>query len=495
MLKKRILAGLLAITLLFFTACGNNTETKEWLMQELELDDEQLTGAGIQECTDGVVLMGDTESEDPLRICIDLPNLSTSDSMGEISALKDFLSRLRGTVGLEDVVIEIIPTTDDIVVLKEVNAARSAAIERIQSEILNGGGPDVFIAQYQMGLDAGTFLADYDIPSCLFEYPGKAMEYGRFLPLDEYIENNTVLTEWDKLTQPVLEAGRNWEGQQIIPLNYTMPLLCCPKAVWEHVPDKRYTWNDMLTNPELLPYSRDMANFGYAVHAHGSDETVFVEGTLMGMNLLYGDIIDYESEKLIVTEEELVNTMEQILSLDQKDSYMGIEQAEEIEACEVQMRTEHINKPMTFLPLYNMKGGVTVEIEKYAAVNRNTKRPEDAFKVIDLLMSKNFQQSSFLYNQLICRGWSMPLHEELFQKSTPVGGMGGYMLDSNFEAFSKVREQITDAYFMSEGSRMLRMILLKCRRRNEDEPEKDVKEIIEETVRETYIALEKSLHE
>ena len=95
----------MAITLLFFTACGNNTETKEWLMQELELDDEQLTGAGIQECTDGVVLMGDTESEDPIRICIDLPNLSTSDSMGEISALKDFLSRLRGTVGLEDVVI------------------------------------------------------------------------------------------------------------------------------------------------------------------------------------------------------------------------------------------------------------------------------------------------------------------------------------------------------------------------------------------------------
>ena len=72
------------------------------------------------------------------------------------------------------------------------------------------------------------------------------------------------------------------------------------------------------------------------------------------------------------------------------------------------------------------------------------------------------------------------------------GKYGGRFVDDDLRA---AMEEITDAYFMSEGSRMLRMILLECRRRNEDEPEKDVKEIIEETVRETYIALEKSLHE
>ncbi len=458
MLKKRILTCLLVFVLLFLTACSS-------------------TG----KCADDILVYGDTKSRDPLRICVDLVHGGSPDT----EVMDDFLYRLENTAGISDVIIEYIPSQyTSGWGIKEDNSIRATAMDRIRAEIMAGGGPDVFIMQYHSYVDRELDGAiNYDKTNCLFKYPEKAMENGLFLPLDELIENNTVLTEWDKLTQPVLEAGRNEEGQQIVPLNYQMPLLCYPKSVWEHIPDKKYTWNDMLTNPELLPYSLDMANFGQTAELMGSTETVFTEGSLMGLGLLFGDIADYENEEMTVTEEEIVNTVEQILSLEQKDSYEDIEQAEEIEIGEVDMSSEHFNKPMTFLPLYNMDGGVTVEIEKYAAVNRNTKRPEDAFKVIDLLMNKNFQQTSFLYNRLICPGYSMPLHEELFQESTPVGGMNRYMLDSNFAAFSKVREQITDAYFQSEGSKILKDVLSQCRSRNSNESDKTVEEIVHETYR------------
>ena len=139
--------------------------------------------------------------------------------------------------------------------------ARGAALTRLRTEIMSGEGPDVFLMRYTpySGIDGN----DYENTDFLFRYPEKAMETGLFLPLDEYIENNAELAEWDKLTQPVLDAGRNEEGLQIIPLNYTFPLLGYPKSEWEHIPDKKYTWNDMLENPELLPYSLDLANCGW----------------------------------------------------------------------------------------------------------------------------------------------------------------------------------------------------------------------------------------
>ena len=38
------------------------------------------------------------------------------------------------------------------------------------------------------------------------------------------MENNTQYTEWDKLQQTVLKAGRNDDGQLIIPIAYTLPV-------------------------------------------------------------------------------------------------------------------------------------------------------------------------------------------------------------------------------------------------------------------------------
>ncbi len=466
MLKKKILAVLLALLLLCLTACGSSTDTKDWLTEELGLDDEQLAGTGIEECTDDAILIGNTECEDPLRICIDLPNVDVSGGSWDLEALENFLYLLETTVGLEDVVLEIIPPSYNVIERDGSTTARPAVIERINSEIMDGGGPDVFIAEYQYAVNTETFFVDYDVQNCLFEYPEKAMEYGRFLPLDELIENNTELTEWDKLTQPVLEAGRNEDGQQIIPLSYTFPLLCYPKAEWEYTPDKMYTWNDMLSNPALLPHSLDLANCGKMetyTDMTTSESEVKTEfwSSPDYLEYIMGKFADFDSEELEFTEEELLKCVNDILALEKRDSYEEFDDAREVNVG-IQLSERTFNKPMSFLPLYNMDGGITAHIGEFAAVNSNTERPEDAFKVIDLLMSKYVQRWANLYTYVLCQYDAIPMHEELFQESDPLLGNNYYMRQDNYEAFCKVREQITAANFDSEGSEQLRDLLSSC---------------------------------
>ena len=150
---KKILAGLLALSMLFLTACKSSSdETKEWLMSELELESEPTTDEDEEESMGEAMLFGNTESEDPLRICVDLLDSGPADPTSIYRVWKDLLARLKNTVGLEDVVIEVIPSpyvidgdTED----EEAQAKKRTAVEkRIQSEIMDGGGPDVFIMSY-----------------------------------------------------------------------------------------------------------------------------------------------------------------------------------------------------------------------------------------------------------------------------------------------------------------------------------------------------------
>ena len=496
MLSKKILALLLMCIFIFFTGCGNNTETKEWLMQELELDEGWQADTGTRECVDTIIRLGDTESEDPLRICVDLMEFHSDDNTYAEKALEDFLFKLENTVGLEDVVIELLPSPYSADGIKEDNSVRLAALEQIQLEMMDGGGPDVFIMKYMVNIDAKNYSVDYDVKNCLFPYPQKAMEYGKFLPLDEYMENNTELTEWDKLTQPVLEAGRNSEGQQIIPLSYTFPLLCYPKSEWEHIPDKTYTWGDMLNHSTLLPHSLDLANCGSSqkfMDVSDSDIDIVTEFSNSPDYLEYimGSFADFETEELGFTEEELLECVNDIISLEPKDNFEEFDDARETYVG-VDLSERTFNKPMTFLPLYNVDGGVTAHIEEYAAINRNTEKPEEAFKVIDLLMSKYVQQWSSIYHDLLCLYRLIPMHEELFQESNPLVGNNYYMRQDNYEAFCKLREQITAANFKSEGTNMLSDLMSLCMYEESLEYEQKT---VEEAVHEAYEEMQRRLRE
>ena len=465
MLKKRLTAAVLAVVVLIslFAGCG-----------------------AVQEDS-GVKKFGSTDSRDPLRICVDVYNFASSDDTQYNAVLKELAAHLQSVLGIEDIVIEALPSpyTMEGPMNEGSMTVRATAIDRMRVEIMSGDGPDVFIMTYMTYADKSGI--DYDGTDVLFKYPEKAMENGIFLPLDTYIENNTQYAEWEKFTQAVLEAGRNEEGQQIIPLTYTMPVLCYPQSAFVYTPDRMLFYDDMLNDPELSPVAADLANCYSVFRDYETQEEI---GSREGQYLPYilGDLADYEAEELMFTEEELLALVQQILDLEEVEHFSSVDKAKELNVG-TQLSERTFNAPMTIIPLYSVDGGVTAKIQNYAAINRNTDRPEEAYAVVDYLMSRKMQKDSDLYTWFLYSFDGIPLHEDLFQPDLPLVSFNYYMTEENYQELCELRGQITRAYFDNEMTSMLSSILNECR--YADIMEKTVEEIVHEA----YVDMQRRMRE
>lgn len=90
-------------------------------------------------------------------------------------------------------------------------AKREEEIHQLNTEIITGGGPDVFIM--------GTFRYT---DSNLFPDVAKAMGNHAFLPLNAYAQ--AAGFQRDDYIQPALEAGQREGEQYILPLSISVPL-------------------------------------------------------------------------------------------------------------------------------------------------------------------------------------------------------------------------------------------------------------------------------
>lgn len=160
-----------------------------------------------------------------LRICFVVGD-ELAENDRDITALETLLaSGILTAGGPENIEFDSIPYE---------GSAREIAMDRIRTEIMAGGGPDVFIVTTQ-----GS--------NSLFPIPEKAMQEGVFLPLDTYIQD-MAQSEWDKLTPAVLEAGRTDEGQVLVPMMYTLPITIYKKEDVPEAPPAGTTWQEMLSD-------------------------------------------------------------------------------------------------------------------------------------------------------------------------------------------------------------------------------------------------------
>lgn len=429
-MKKSIALILAIILLLHFTACSKNNSMKT---------------------TSSITYIGNTESKDPLRICVDIQESYYLDPSANImqaqKVMNDFLVDVRTNLGGQEVVVEFLP--NDGAANEDTTARRASAVSRLRVEMLAGGGPDVFIMRY-IQTDWGGDGANLDSGDILFTNPQKIMDSGVFLPLDEYIENCTRFAEWEKFPQAVMDAGRNCEGQQIIPLTYTFPVLTYPREEFDHTPDRLLTWNDLLTDQKLAPFAADLINCreGYEEDEKGNYGVAYPEY----LEFTLGEIADYEKGDLLFTEEDLLQRMKEIMALGMKDTNSDAKESM------LGVNVRSCTQPITLLPLYSDDGGIFARVESYAAVNRNTKRPEEAFTVIDTLLSTEVQQSSKIYTEYLCYTSGLPMNEELDRIGT---NQRLYMNEDNYKEICELREQITGAYFDGEPTAILN-ILLEC---------------------------------
>lgn len=442
MLKKKILVVLLTAVILLtaFARCGSQAA----------------------EDSGGIKTFSNGSSRKALRILVDLGGSGTADDSVYYVAMKNYVKQLEADLGIENVLIEYLPSGRDSVtghLLETDLAIRSTAIDRLRVEIMSGGGPDLFLMTY-LSTHYGVDGLDVDTIDALFKYPEEAMENGLFLPLDDYMENHTEYAEWDKFTAGVMAAGRNEEGQQIIPMSYSIPLVIVPKTEMDFTPTRLYTYHDLLTAPELSPYGSDMANCNHNDKEAGEYTEPSYFGSYLAQTL--GALADYQTEELLFTEEELLQRVLEILALDPIDQYTELDWAEEWFAS-LHLSKERYTEPMTMIPLYSDDGGVTATINTYAAINRNTQKPEEAFRVLDYTMSFSMQKKSDFHESFITSSMSLPMHEDLLRDEEHwLSSIQYYMTPENYAELCEVRDQITGAHFDSELTAILSDVLSSC---------------------------------
>lgn len=215
----------------------------------------------------------------------------------------------------------------------------------------------------------------------LFEFPQKSMENGLFLPLDDYMENHAQFADWDKQEQVILEAGRNDEGQQIIPLDYSFGVQVHPKSSVDlEKPDHPVTFEEALSDPELSElysvFYNCSSNFMYGGEINEDSFSPGLACLIMGMPA------DFEKEELGFTEEELLSVMDTMFSLPKDQGLEGTGTGYK-EIIDVGFLPQY-DQPFTILPLYTTDGVLHANISSFIAINRNTKRPEGSLHVFRL---------------------------------------------------------------------------------------------------------------
>jgi len=412
----------------------------------------------------GCAEAGEAGELEPLRILVDADAPEFAEESCK-KMMEEFIEYAVSVGGPTDVVIEVLPSLDN---------ARESALDRIRTEIMAGDGPDLFIVRSDRGVN------DRDL---LFPIPEKAMENGLFLPLDKYIKKAQFM-EWDKHTKAIMDAGRDRFGQQMIPMVYTTPLTFYRTADIPDVkPEADTSWQDMLEDETNI--LRTAATWRHSVK--GNDE--FKESENSYLEYILGDLADFRKDKLLFSEEELLQRVIEVIETEnaykekeissgfahyQTRIYPGFDYdldhhlgpglwIDTRYTKPDQYRGIQFKDEQTMIPIYSDDGGVTATIAAFTAINANTRRAEDAFFIMDLLLSRYWQQQLNLYDVYFGGGAAgIPVHEDLMQKGYPIRPIF-YIKQANYQEYSRVREQITRAYFRGDFTDSFEELYKECK--------------------------------
>ncbi len=290
---------------------------------------------------------------------------------------------------------------------------RQAALTQLKTEILAGKGPDVFLCE-------NPIMENGNVGGAVFEFPRQAMDSHLLLPLDQYIEGSERL-EWDRLAPRIMEAGKNGEGQHILPLTFGFDVMCFNKENFTLEAELPMTSDEMLESSDpMVRYTRMFR---------------------MGVRSVFGQIEDYERDELLVSEEEIAARIEQFSGLDEE--FPQFQLSDPINQRSIlgnyamggTAKTGLGGGDYWLVPRYNVEGGITATVGAFAAINRNTKLPGKSFKVLETLLTSTGQTSELL-KQLN----GQPVH-----MGVPCAVWTN--TEGNQEQFSALLEQINAAVF------------------------------------------------
>ena len=262
----------------------------------------------------------------------------------------------------------------EFLVLSNSSSERKMQISRIKVEIMSGKGPDAFI----LSCDE-TYLDDGGRNTPLLENVERLMRLNIFMPMDDLIAKSEYLHMEDH-HEIVMNAGKTTEGQLVLPLLYECGAYFVESQSIEFS-DMPNEWDDVLAceDDQLLSYvwSERFRWFGQQ----------------------YSQFADYDMEEILISEEQIARDAEFLSVIGERSEPIeNLEPVHEINAESLKM-WERSDGSMELLYVPNDTGGLTARISAYAAINRNSKYAEEAFRYIELLFSEEVQSD---------RGFSVP---------------------------------------------------------------------------------------
>lgn len=339
-------------------------DNKSRLMAEVQQEQAEASAAAEKKANEG---------KDILRVVTDID--CRSKMMGKPSqasqgkrTFETILEYFGGTPSGIEVELNILP--------QDQGGAYDSELTHIRTEIAAGEGPDVFLMSGFGGPYEG-----YGPANTLFQSPEAAMKKGLFLPLDSYMENAQHM-DFDKLDQKVMEAGRNERGQVILPMFYRLHQACVFQKVEPEALPKDWESAAEEENERLLE------TFALGLAATGFREMAF------------GQIADWDEEELLLDKNAFYQRVQEAVDaygralphLKTLNTMDYNEMTKEIYG-QVDAWTNNValgREKYTSYVFRNERGEINAPIETWCAVNANTKHPEDAFFIVDCLLSKEF---------------------------------------------------------------------------------------------------------
>lgn len=333
-------------------------------------------------------------------------------------------------------------TAIELEVLPTEGAELHTRLTRLRTELLSGGGPDVFLM-------CDPPMPDRDL---LFRIPETAMEK-YFLPLDG-LKDSAQHMDWEAMDQTVLAAGQTEDGQMLLPLFYGCAMARTDRELGA-VPG---SWDEAVQ-------SEDKA----VRECYGA---MLYKGALGDLAL--GDVADYESETLLITEEELNRRVKEGLAFEYDRETSHVEWKWEPTYLGTDDRDGQ--KKDSVLLLRNTEGGVTARVNTYIAVNRNTTHKEDALALVDMMASREFLSvepfwserrmmetvSMFLFTEM--RDWNggVPIYDDYFEEGRTMNFE--YSLPEYREAvYREMLDGVSRAYIPSAIDQELVKLFNECR--------------------------------
>ena len=368
-----------------------------------------------------------------LRVCFDIGSQSDMDMGSSLQQMyvEAFQSIIeRAGFSPDDIELEVIPSDESQA------TERSATLQRIRTEIMTGGGPDVFVCVCDP-------IRKFNVADDrLFPYPEKAMESGFFLPLDQYVDD-LERSAWDELERGVMDGGKNSQGEQVIlPITYTIPLLSFYQEDLAAYDSTGASWDHVLSgsDPILAEQVRWFWDLWDGLDVPRKD---FHEP---GFAYIYPDFIDADTGLLGFTEEELLTRVKQSLSAYRRLYQQEANAESSNSICYYDVRWDGIfmmsSKELTIVPLRNENGGTTAVITQYCAVNRNTKRVKEAVSAVDVLLSEGMW-----FNSDVVTIYNIPVNRNVLIKRNTNVNYGDGIIDmglksGSFQGFLKAADQV-----------------------------------------------------